>query len=132
MSNLGVIRVLRKSFEKHWNYAIKKLVDVNKGGTFAPATTRDVHWNTDKHTNQNRKFIFKKDLKKACENWKKVLSLHPAKQAKFIGKLVRRLEENEMKIFKKKTSKISCQLEITFLLLHPLWETSETKQKTRS
>jgi len=35
--------VLRKSFEKHGKYIIKGLVNVNKGGTFAPATAIDVH-----------------------------------------------------------------------------------------
>ena len=45
------MRVLRKTFKKGWNYTIKRLVNVNKGATFAPATAIDVHWNTDKHTN---------------------------------------------------------------------------------
>jgi hypothetical protein len=35
--------VLGKSFEKHEKYITKSLADVNKGGTFAPATTADVH-----------------------------------------------------------------------------------------
>jgi hypothetical protein len=58
------MRMLRKSFEKDWNYINKKLADVNKLPTFAPATAIDVHRNTDKQNNQNWKFIFKKDLKK--------------------------------------------------------------------
>lgn len=96
---MGVIKELRKSFKKGWNYVTKTLVNVNKGGTFAPATTIDVRWNTDKHTNQNRNLFLKKRFKKACENWKKVLSLHPAKQGKFIEILVGRLEENGNKNF---------------------------------
>ena len=79
LSNLGVIRVLRKSFEKHWNYTIKKLVDVNKGGTFAPATTRDVHWNTDKHTNQKQKMYFQKRFKKSLWELKESFKFAPRK-----------------------------------------------------
>ena len=52
------------SYKKDWNYIIKTLVNVNKGGTFAPATPIDVHWNTDKHTNLTEKFFSKKDSKK--------------------------------------------------------------------
>ena len=35
----------------------------------------------------------------------------------------------ETKIFSKKTSKNICQLEISFLLLHPLCNTSETQKE---
>ena len=94
--------MLRESFEKHWNYIMKSLVNVNKGGTFAPATTRDVHWNTGKHKESKGKFIFWKRLKKACEIWKQMLHLHPAKQRKFIEILVRKWEEKEKKFSKKK------------------------------
>ena len=34
---------LRKRFKKDGKYIIKSLVNVNKGGTFAPATAIDVH-----------------------------------------------------------------------------------------
>ena len=55
---------LRKRFKKDGKYIIKSLVNVDKGATFAPATAIDVHWNTDKQTNLNWKFFFKKDSKK--------------------------------------------------------------------
>ena len=42
---------LRKRIKKGWNFIIKRLGNVNKGATFAPATATDVHWNTDKLTN---------------------------------------------------------------------------------
>ena len=59
--------MLRKTFEKDCNYIKKRLVNVNKGATFAPATAIDVHWNTDKQTNFGKKNFFKKRFKKACE-----------------------------------------------------------------
>jgi len=34
---------LGKRTEKHGNYARKSIGNVNKGGTFAPATTKNVH-----------------------------------------------------------------------------------------
>lgn len=45
----AVMSELRKSFKKDWNYIKKRLVNVNKGGTFAPATTKNVHRNTDRN-----------------------------------------------------------------------------------
>lgn len=84
---------LRKRFKKDGKYIIKSLVNVNKGATFAPATAIDVHWNTDKQTNLNWKFFFKKRFQKACEIWKRMLHLHPAKQRKFIERLVRNYKE---------------------------------------
>ena len=57
-----------------------------------------------------------------------MLHLHPAKHGKFIDRLVRKWEENENKIFQK-NFKIYLPVKIIFLLLHPLWETSETKKK---
>ena len=59
--------MLRKTFEKDCNYIKKRLVNVNKGATFAPATATDVHWNTDKHMDFGKKIFFKKRFKKACE-----------------------------------------------------------------
>ena len=44
---------LRKRLKKDGKYIIKSLVNVNKGGTFAPATATDVLLNTDKQTNLN-------------------------------------------------------------------------------
>jgi len=55
---------LRKSFKKDWNYISKRLVNVNKGGTFAPATTKNVHRNTDRNKNWERRNFQKKDSKK--------------------------------------------------------------------
>jgi len=49
-----------------------------------------------------------------------MLHLHPAKQAKFLDKLIRKREEKENKNFLKKTSKISCRLRKEVALLHPL------------
>ena len=40
---------------------------------------------------------------------------------------IKRRNENEN--FSKKTSKNICQLEISFLLLHPLWETTKSERK---
>jgi hypothetical protein len=34
--------MLRKTYKKDGKYIIKRLVNVNKGGTFAPATTTNV------------------------------------------------------------------------------------------
>ena len=59
--------MLRKSLAKDWNYIKKRLVNVNKGATFAPATATDVLRNTDKHMNFGKKNFFKKRFKKACE-----------------------------------------------------------------
>jgi hypothetical protein len=49
-----------------------------------------------------------------------MLHLHPAKQAKFLEKLIRKREVKGDKNFQKKTSKISCQLRKEVALLHPL------------
>ena len=38
-----VISVLGKRIKKHGKNAIKSIVNVNKGGTFAPATNKGVH-----------------------------------------------------------------------------------------
>jgi len=38
-----VISELRKSWKKHGKNATKSIVNVNKGGTFAPATSKCVH-----------------------------------------------------------------------------------------
>ena len=40
---MGVIRELRKELKKGLNYINKKLGNVNRCGTFAPATTTGVH-----------------------------------------------------------------------------------------
>ncbi|MDR7210112.1 hypothetical protein, partial [Flavobacterium piscis] len=53
-----VISELRKSYKKDGNYIIKKVVNVNKGGTFAPATATDVHLNTDKQYEFGLKIFF--------------------------------------------------------------------------
>jgi len=52
-----------------------------------------------------------------------MLHLHPAKQAKFLDRLMRKEEEKEVEISLKKTSNFSCQLRKQVLLLHPLRET---------
>ncbi|MDR7210797.1 hypothetical protein [Flavobacterium piscis] len=39
------------TYKKDGKYIIKRLADVNKGATFAPATAIDVPLNTDKQTN---------------------------------------------------------------------------------
>ena len=80
--------MLRKSFKKDWNYIIKTLGNVNKGATFAPATAIDVHWNTDKLNELGETKVLKNNSKKACEIWKRMLHLHPAKHGKFIDRLV--------------------------------------------
>jgi len=49
-----------------------------------------------------------------------MLHLHPAKQAKFLDRLIRKAEANEIKIISKKTSKFSCQLKKEVVILHPL------------
>ena len=63
------------------------LVNVNKGGTFAPATAIDVLLNTDKQTNYRETKVLKNNSKKACEilNW--ILHLHPAKHWKVHSKI---------------------------------------------
>ncbi|MFW0740009.1 hypothetical protein, partial [Flavobacterium sp. T12S277] len=79
--------MLTKSFQKHQKYFTKKLVKANKVSTFAPATAIDVHRNTGKKENQNEKKFSNKNSKKACENGKRILHLHPAKYAKLIERL---------------------------------------------
>jgi len=55
--------------------------------------------------------------------------LHPAKHGKFIERLADKEKKKGMKISEKKTSKNICRFKISFLLLHPLCNTSETKLK---
>ena len=55
MSELG------KRFEKGWNFIIKRLANVNKGATFAPATAIDVHWNTGRLLKLDENLFSKKD-----------------------------------------------------------------------
>ena len=51
---------------------------------------------------QHENLFSKKRFKKACENRKRMLHLHPAKRAKFLDKLIRKREEKEIKYFSKK------------------------------
>ena len=90
---------LRKSFKKGWNFIKESLVNVNKGATFAPATTTGVHWNTDKLNELGETKVLKNNSKKACEIWKRMLHLHPAKHGKFIDRLVNKKKKKESKIF---------------------------------
>ena len=89
---------LRKGQKK----VFKKLVKANKGCSFAPAMTQTFFKRLASKTNWSRKFIFKKRFKKACENRKRMLHLHPAKRAKFLDRLIRKSEEKEIQYFLKK------------------------------
>jgi hypothetical protein len=80
-------------------------VKANKGCTFAPATTHTFINKLTSILNRKREFIFKKRFAKACEIGKRMLHLHPAKQAKFLDKLIRYREEKEIKNFLKKLQK---------------------------
>ena len=88
---------LRKSFKKDWNYIRKRLVNVNKGGTFAPATAKNVHRNTDRQYELKEKKFSKKRFEKACGIWKCFLHLHPAKHGKFIERLAGKDEKQRRK-----------------------------------
>jgi hypothetical protein len=57
---------------------IKSLADVNKGGTFAPATTQCSQTDWQEKLIKREKKFSKKRLEKACGNEKRILHLHPA------------------------------------------------------
>jgi len=63
-SKIHVSSELKGVSNKHQKKAFKKLVKANKGGTFAPATTQPFFNKLTRISNQDRKFIFKKDLQK--------------------------------------------------------------------
>ncbi len=111
--------MLTKSFQKHQKYLCKKLVKVNKVSTFAPATATDVHRNTGKKRNQNEKKFSNKNSKKLARMENGYYICTPQNT----GSSLKDWKEKEVKTkrnFLKKTSKNSCHLEISFLLLHPL------------
>jgi hypothetical protein len=61
----GVTSELRNSFKKHGKNIKKSIENVNKGSTFAPATTKNVHRNTDRQTDQRRLKFSKKKIQKS-------------------------------------------------------------------
>ena len=99
---------LKLKLRKGQKKSLKKLVKANKGATFAPAMTQTFFQILASKVNRKRKFIFKKRFQKACEIRKRMLHLHPAKRAKFLDRLMREREANEIKFISKKTSKFSC------------------------
>jgi hypothetical protein len=93
--------VLRKNFKKDEKNIKKSLADVNKGGTFAPATTQcsQTDWQEKVIKCENK---FSKKIRKSLWEWKTDITFAPRKYGEFLEILREELEKKRFKNFKKK------------------------------
>jgi len=74
-------------------------------GYFCTRNNAYVHYQTDRPNELKLKIYFQKRFQKACEIRKWKLLLRPAKRVTFLERLLRKLEENEIKFSKKNFKK---------------------------
>jgi len=75
-------RQLRKKAEKHGKNIMKKLENVNKGSTFAPATAKNAHRNTGRLNGLKEKKFSEKKIPKSLQELKKLFTFAPRKTRK--------------------------------------------------